>query len=102
MRKLLVMHSTMVRRASSNRGFVEGVVRIVIALLLAVVPAQGFAQPMLADLQARARELRLAEHPYWLKLLHFYRPGESVGQWSSGSDVASSEFFLAPEGRTDP
>ncbi len=88
--------------ALTQSRFFWGPAPIVLVLLLAVAPAQGLAQPVLADLQARARELQLAEHPYWLKLLHFYRPGESVGQWSSGSDVVSPEFFLAPKGRTDP
>ncbi len=58
--------------------------------------------PPVAELQQQARSLGLAEHPYWLKLLHFYSPGESVGQWASESDVITPHFFLSPEGQTNP
>ena len=50
----------------------------------------------------QARERKLFHHPYWLKLLHFYSFGESVGQWSFISDVVSDDFFLSPDGKTDP
>ncbi len=49
-----------------------------------------------------AQSRSLASHPYWLKLLHYYSPGESIGQWSTQSDVVSKKFFLSPDGRTDP
>ena len=39
---------------------------------------------------------------YWHKLLHYYHPGESIGQWSTRSDVISPNFFLHPQGNTDP
>ena len=39
---------------------------------------------------------------YWFKLLHYYHPGESIGQWSTRSDVISPNFFLHPQGNTDP
>ena len=44
----------------------------------------------------------ISRHPYWQKLLHFYHPGESIGQWSTRSDVISPSFFLHPQGNTDP
>ncbi len=50
----------------------------------------------------QAHDRQLYNHPYWLKLLHFYSFGESVGQWSSKSDVISTSFFLSPKGKTDP
>ena len=45
---------------------------------------------------------RLSNHPYWHKLLHIYQPGESIGQWSTRSDVVSPKFFLHPQGSTNP
>ena len=44
----------------------------------------------------------LSQHPYWQKLLHYYHPGEPFGQWSTRSDVISPNFFLHPQGNTDP
>ena len=55
-----------------------------------------------SSLWEQAREIRLSEHPYWLKLLHFYSVGETVGQWSFKSDIVSQSFFLSPLGKTDP
>ena len=54
------------------------------------------------SLWEQAQDRQLSRHPYWLKLLHFYSIGESVGQWSFKSDIVSSSFFLSPEGKTDP
>ena len=45
---------------------------------------------------------RISAKPYWHKLLHFYHPGESIGQWNTRSDVISLNFFLHPQGNTDP
>ncbi len=50
----------------------------------------------------QAQDLKLSHHPYWLKLLHFYSIGETVGQWSFESDIVSPSFFLSPLGKTDP
>ena len=49
-----------------------------------------------------AKNIKLFEDPYWLKLLHFYSFGESLGQWSFKSDVVSDGFFLSPNGKFDP
>ena len=57
---------------------------------------------LLNPLWEKALELKLESHPYWLKLLHFYSIGESVGQWSFKSDVESSNFFLSAKGKEDP
>ena len=54
------------------------------------------------SLWKQADERQLTLHPYWLKLLHFYSFGESVGQWSFKSDIVSSGFFLSKEGKVDP
>ena len=54
------------------------------------------------SLWKQAQDLNLSDHPYWLKLLHFYSIGETVGQWSFKSDIVSSSFFLSPLGKTDP
>ncbi len=69
--------------------------------VLSAPTAQPLSPPPVAELQQQARELGLAEHPYWRKLLHFYTPGESVGQWSAESDVITPHFFMSPEGRTN-
>ena len=54
-----------------------------------------------SDLKSTVLET-LSRHPYWQKLLHYYHPGESIGQWSSLSDDISPNFFLHPQGNTDP
>ena len=54
------------------------------------------------SLWKQASERQLFHHPYWLKLLHFYSFGESVGQWSLKSDIVSSNFFLSQEGQYNP
>jgi len=53
----------------------------------------------LRELAARARQLRLAERPEWLKLLH-YKPNLLLP--GVHSLVDSREFFNAPNGKTDP
>jgi hypothetical protein len=60
------------------------------------------AQSQLDRLIKDADSKNLASHPYWLKLLHYYGPGESIGQWSTLSDIVTPGFFLAPNGSTDP
>ena len=54
------------------------------------------------SLWEQAQELKLSHHPYWLKLLHFYSIGETVGQWDFKSDIVSPSFFLSPLGKKDP
>lgn len=49
-------------------------------------------------LVAQARAVRLADHPYWSALLH-YRHGPDG---TRVSEIVSQEFFLAPEGATNP
>jgi len=55
-----------------------------------------------SDLLKQAREINLHQNPYWLKLLHFYSIGESIGQWSFKSDVVSKSFFLSSNGSKNP
>lgn len=71
------------------------VLKILLALGLlasaraAPAPRDGYRDELLA----RARELRLAERPKWLRLLHF------KGRRSEADGAA---FFLSPRGRRDP
>jgi len=65
-------------------------------------PLTSTRSQLLLSLWEQALELQLHKHPYWLKLLHYYSLGESVGQWSFKSDVTSDEFFLSAEGKIDP
>ena len=65
-------------------------------------PASSNELAVFLSLWKQARELKLSRHPYWLKLLHFYSIGETVGQWSFKSDIVSPSFFLSPLGKTNP
>ena len=65
-------------------------------------PVPAGESQLLLSLWEQALERQLSQHPYWLKLLHFYSFSESVGQWSFKSDVESSSFFLSAKGKTDP
>ncbi|MCH2280309.1 MAG: DUF4105 domain-containing protein [SAR324 cluster bacterium] len=65
-------------------------------------PASSNETAIFLSLWKQARERKLSHHPYWLKLLHFYSIGESVGQWSFKSDIVSPSFFLSPLGKTNP
>ncbi|MBF0287790.1 MAG: DUF4105 domain-containing protein [SAR324 cluster bacterium] len=53
-------------------------------------------------LYREASKKQMAQHPYWLRLLHYHHPGESPGQWSSRSDIQSRSFFLSSQGHMDP
>ena len=65
-------------------------------------PASSNELAVFLSLWKQARERKLHQHPYWLKLLHFYSIGESVGQWDFKSDIVSPSFFLSPLGKTNP
>lgn len=65
-------------------------------------PVPSSESHLLSSLWEQALERQISRHPYWLKLLHFYSFGESVGQWSFKSDVESSSFFLSSNGKRDP
>ena len=65
-------------------------------------PVPSSESQLLSSLWEQALERQIYRHPYWLKLLHFYSFGESVGQWSFKSDVESSSFFLSSNGKRDP
>ena len=65
-------------------------------------PASPNETAIFLSLWEQAWERELPRHPYWLKLLHFYSIGESVGQWSFKSDIMSPSFFLSPLGKTNP
>ena len=63
---------------------------------------KGFAEPEknqgLENLITEAKEKKLANHPYWLKLLH-YRKG-ALTSFKSGVD--DPKFFLSKNGRKNP
>ncbi|TMA26980.1 MAG: DUF4105 domain-containing protein, partial [Deltaproteobacteria bacterium] len=68
---------------------------VVAAAALAAAGAR--ADTYLQELQASAREQRLAEAAGWLKLLHYERG--LFGGWHS---EAEAKFFLSPRGLSDP
>jgi Domain of unknown function (DUF4105) len=74
--------------------------RIVLALCLLLMSVQALARDdqYLQALIQQAREMRLAEHPEWLNLLH-YKPYIFLPGSRSLADDPS--FFNAPNGRTD-
>jgi hypothetical protein len=51
----------------------------------------------LAELVHQAQQQGLARDPQWLYLLHAHQ-----GAWGTASRVDDPEFFLAPQGKTDP
>ncbi len=66
-------------------------------LLILALPAGASALDA-AALQARASELHLHEERYWHLLLHYRR--NLFGYFRSEAD--GEEFFLSPDGKTDP
>ena len=71
-----------------------------LALLGASAAAPAAGDPAyLVELQLRARELQLAQAPYWHKLL-LYKRNQILPGVTSIADTAN--FFLAPRGKTDP
>lgn len=75
---------------------------IVMIVLLSAQAASVCAETdsaYLAQLQTRARELKLAERPEWRKLLH-YVPRLIVPGYQG--QVDSRSFYLAADGKTDP
>ena len=80
---------------------------LVTALALSAPPPAAAPDPVvsaapdpayLAELQARARELRLADEPGWLRLGH-WRP-RLLGGWEGEAD--GREFYLAKDGKAAP
>ena len=65
-------------------------------------PFSSKEKAIFLSLWKQAQKLKLYDHPYWLKLLHFYSIGETVGQWNFKSDIVSPSFFLSPLGQTNP
>lgn len=49
---------------------------------------------------AQASARHLAQHPYWLKLLHFPSVAPAIGRMES--DIVMPDFFLAADGKRDP
>src|SRR6185369_10002227 len=93
--KATVVRKTL--RATAGFFFVR------IALLLLALVARcafGADEAYLADLVARARALKLAERPEWLKLVH-YLP-DLAGRGVHGL-IDSPDFYAAgPRGKADP
>lgn len=67
---------------------------LLLCFVLLSGPAPARASPLTEALQAGV-SLDLAHHPTWLKLLHFERR-------LPDSVVLTDDFFLSPEGRSDP
>ncbi|HZE60268.1 MAG TPA: DUF4105 domain-containing protein [Burkholderiales bacterium] len=72
---------------------------LIVAALLAPLAALGAEEAYLAQLVARARELRLAERPEWRKLLH-YEP-DLIGGGLHGL-LDNRDFYNSPQGKTRP
>ena len=68
---------------------------LIFILSPAILPAQE-----LNRLQYQATQERLWEHPYWLKLLHYYPQDNSPSGFASHVDDA--KFFLSAEGQQNP
>ena len=73
-------------------------VALLVSLAAAPAPAASPDPSYLPELIARARRLRLAEDPGWLRLGHWRRTAK--GGWRS--EVDGSPFFRALRGKTDP
>ena len=89
-----------------RRGPISGGLGVLFGLLALITPSSGSASTLagaaesyLAELQARAETLRLAESRYWHRLLH-YQAGWLGGAGSS--TVVSPWFFASPRGGLDP
>ncbi len=78
-----------------------------ILLYLVLIARQSIAAGVIgpeADVEAlvqQAHSRQLATHPYWLKLMHYQRK-TSVGVTTQLSEIVSPEFFLSPQGATNP
>jgi Domain of unknown function (DUF4105) len=73
-----------------------------LAAALAALAPPALAAPdarYLAELGARARELKLAERPEWLKLVHYV---PTVAGRGVHSLVDSPQWFNAPDGKANP
>jgi hypothetical protein len=57
---------------------------------------------LLERVQARARELHLAEDRQWRRLLHADSPSAFSSAESTTSQIDSASFFLSAKGKTDP
>lgn len=68
---------------------------VIFSLLL---PVKALAGSYLDELVERAENLQLAQHPYWLKLVH-YKP-DLFGGYTS--EVLNRDFFNATNGRRNP
>ena len=68
-------------------------------LLLTFSPMVFSNEKIISSLLEQATQKKLAQDSHWHKLLH-YRP--SFWNSSYKSDINSLEFFLAPDGRTNP
>ena len=76
--------------------------RLIAMLVLLLVQAEAYAEidsVYLSELQTRARQMKLAERPEWLKLIH-YMPRFFVHGYKG--QVDSGKFYLAQDGKTNP
>jgi Domain of unknown function (DUF4105) len=80
------------------------ILRFFIYFFLALFSSHSFAEAEASaeinSLVKQSETLRLAQHPYWLALMHYKpsTPGENIQRHS---EVTSTEFFLSADGRTN-
>lgn len=67
-------------------------------LASALFSFSSFASSSIPQYQMQATELKLWEHPFWNKLLHYEK--ESFGGYESQVDART--YFLSPKGKFDP
>ncbi len=72
---------------------------LLVLAAIALLPAADAGQSYLATLIDRAGELRLADDPYWRRLV-YYVPARSGSGWRS--EATGADFFNSPVGREDP
>ena len=72
-----------------------------LGLVSLAAPIAWSAHPEGAELLWRqAESKKLADHPYWLRLLHYPSQPPLVSEWHS--EIGTPSFFLHPDGTTDP
>ncbi len=77
-------------------NFLNPTIKRIVFFCIIFAPVSASAQASSpAEVLRKAEELNLADHPTWLKLLHYERG-------KTPSVVLTDEFFLSPSGRNDP
>lgn len=85
------------RRYKRGITHISFLIFVVLLSLACSAPAQAQDDPYLTEILESARRQKLHDDPYWNILVH-YRPGTSGRE----SLIDDPNFFLAPDGKTDP